>query len=230
MVGWARIGWLGVGLVACARQPLRPPERPDLVLSEQTLSFQGRTWWMRSPEIRAGAGPGWWTDAGAHVVDHALELELVEQQGRWRGVELLTPLPSGRTGVAVELEVEALPADVILGVFLYRSDTSEVDVELGQWGDRTAANAQFAVGPASRPGNVHRFEVPEGPQTFTIDVRAHEVVFEARWAGGVYGWTYPGPDVPSGQRHALHLNLWPFDGQPDGPAKVRILSVNVGGR
>lgn len=212
-------------LLSCARPPLSLPSRPDLVLAERTLSFADRTWWMRADHLLAGAGYGWWSEE-AQVVDGALELQLARSD-RWRGMELLTPLPRDTREVEVTVEVGTLPVDVTAGIFLYRSDHSELDVELGRWGDATAVNAQYAVGPASRPGNVWRFGAGEGVQTHRIAVRARTVGFSSTWAGGQAAWVYEGPDQPERAPHALHLNLWPMGPEPRGRARIRVLDVVV---
>jgi hypothetical protein len=217
-------GVLPLLLMGCVRVPTLP-ERADLLLAEHTVDFADRTWWLRDGDVRAGAGPGWWSSRGAAVVDGALHLSMTPGP-RWRGVELMTPLPPGRHTVEVDVEV-SLPPDVIAGLFRYRSDTSELDVELGQWGDPGVANAQYAIGPASRPGNVWRFDTKGRRQTHRIAVAPGRVDFESRWEGGDIHWTYEGPDQPQRAAHALHLNLWSVDGVPDGPAELVVHDVRV---
>ncbi len=123
-----------------------------------------------------------------------------------RSTEISTPLPSSSVRVEVEIEAVApLDPGVVLGVFFYRHDQSELDFEVSRWGEPHADNAQWVMVPATRD-RMWRFELGRGPVTLRMEWRASRVTVETRQGANCWRWSHPSPleDAP----HRLHLNLW----------------------
>ena len=144
------------------------------------------------------------------------------------GAEVSTPLPTTYGTLVVTLDVpRELPLDVIAGVFIYRDDDDEIDLELGRWGDAGAANAQFVVQPGTGD-RLHRFELPVGGSTHSIAWAPDSIRFASRAASdSIETWTFDGTPrpEPSGA-YRLHLNLW-FQGEhADGaPAELIVDAI-----
>lgn len=210
-----------------------PRPEPARWPSSRTLSFSGLEWHVRAAGT-GGPGPNLWSDAGESVrIDEEgrLRLRLRADGLTWHAAEVWTVLPEGRARVEVHLDEvpPALPPEAVLGLFVYRDDRSELDVELGRFGDPAHPGAQFAVAPQLRPGNLHRFPLPvaPGPSVHVIEWGEEAVGFESRFPGGPpVRWRYEGPDVPEPGGHALHLNLWLAGGR--APAEEQGVEVVIG--
>jgi len=111
--------------------------------------------------------------------------------------------------------------NVVLGLFLYRDDTHELDIEFARWGATAtnATNADYVNQPntvASKSLHWTEPAIPTGtPQTHRIDFSEGRV----QWASFVSArrtrpfQTFSSTDkVPSATGMRVHLNLWAFRG------------------
>ena len=194
------------------------------------LRFAGRLWRARgmSTVAPSGAGPNYWSDAPEQLwVDEAgrLHLRLAQHRGRWRAVELFTPLRRPYFEVSFELDspVARLDPNVVVGLFVYRSDQSEVDVEFARWGDAAAPNAQFALAPVTSPGHRRRFRWRPGGGRSRHSIRwtSAGLELESKGQGGAqFRHRWAGKGLLSERPHGVHINLWlaggeaPRDGRP----------------
>lgn len=240
------LGLIAAGLLLVACGPdhserfgatLRPAARG---WSPRVLEFAGRCWQVRGSETPVGTGPNRWSNEREAVdveSDGTLRLRARPVGGRWFGAEVRTPLTLEETSVALELRgpLGQLDPQVVVGVFVYRDDLSELDVEFSTWGRPGNANAQFAVAPPLA-ARMRRFDVDRGTTTVRlgIDWAPDEIRFEIDPdRGPAVGWSYRGDGRPRPRRHSLHLNVWLLDGAAPTngePIEVELRDVRVSGQ
>lgn len=201
-------------------------------LSSRTLNWSGHTWEVHVSDHPVGAGPNRWsnTEAAVCVEGSALVLTLQQDGEGWQSVELSTPMLQRPRGLRVELDVGTLDSRVVAGVFFYKDDSSELDLEVARWGDPHALPFQFAVAPADSPELVHRFPVSRGRSSHQLRWRRRAVLWTSTSAAGATAWQLHGPDVPRFDGHRLHVNLWVMNGGApagDGEISIRVDELRV---
>lgn len=207
---------------------MRAPIRCALLLAAAPLaaplSFAGRAWTARDSPTPAGPGPNYFSAANTFVdADGALHLRVArDAAGRWQCAEavLTTSLGYGTYTWSVATDAAALAAvdaHLVLGLFTYADDAREIDAEWSRWGNASAsaANADFAVQPAARPGNLHTYTMPlnEGALAVTYTWAPGAVTFAAEGARGWReAWARNSSGVPRPGGDFVHMNLWLFRG------------------
>jgi len=182
----------------------------------RTIQFSGHTWDVRATSGLAGPGPNVFSGSTKSVwVDRSgtLHLKIRRERGRWVCAEVVSQQQLGRGTYTWEVDstVSGLDPRVVLGLFSYLNDDSEIDVEVARWGNAfDTTNAQFTVQPYVNDGNIWRFTTPSGPTTYGFDWGASTIGF----SGPAGPWQYTGPDVPAFAGHRAHMNLWLFQGRP----------------
>lgn len=263
---WILIALMISGFTACDHDDSPRPdpsqeERPDELGSSDLIDnsdefaygatngkidFSGYQWDVKSSVTNAvGPGPNYFSMNRQNVwVDKkgSLHLEITHRNDRWysSSVSLPRPLGFGRYMIYVSSKTEDLDPNIVVGFFLYKSDTQEVDIELSRWAREDNKNAQFAIQPADRQGNKKRFDVlTEGYKTtYFIDWQRDSIGF-----GGFKGatlnpkeenifssWTYAGKDIPMDEEEKFIINFWLFRGNPpfnDQDAEIVIDSVRI---
>ena len=204
----------------------------SLPLSLRTVFWAGHLWDVHASDVPVGAGPNRWTNTAAavHVEGPSLLLTLQEDAVGWQAVELSTPVRRRPRAFEVELEVGSLDSRVVGGVFFYKDDTSEIDLEVARWGDPDAAPFQYAVAPADTPDLLHRFEMAAGRSRHRMRWRRRSIAWWSVSADRISRWTLRGPRVPRFDGHRLHLNLWVLDGGTpagDGELSIRIVGIRM---
>ena len=181
----------------------------------RTITWSGRSWAVRNTNAPSGPGPNIFSDSASSVwVDASGFLHMkvrYDATKGWVSSEVFTQasLGAGTYSFTVDAPGDALDPNVTVGMFTYRSDTREYDVELARWGNALdPTNAQYAVQPAAHAGNVFRFASPVGTTTFTYKWARSSIAF----SGGPL-WSYSGPDLWSGKA-PVHINVWQFLGRP----------------
>jgi hypothetical protein len=122
------------------------------------------------------------------------------------------------------------------------SDTAEIDAEFSRWGNASAAanNADFAVQPAARRGNLLDYTIPADgcPCQVSYVWSPGKVAFYAASLAGSTGrsgqvqpwsqsWECTTSSVPTPGSEAVHMNLWLYRGsapQSGGGATAAISS------
>jgi len=185
------------------------------------VQFAGRDWVVRPDGRNESPGGNNWSDDQRSVwVDEqgALHLKVRRVGGRWTAAEVHTELADGP--VHLEIDVATPMADldpqVVAGLFVYKDDEHEVDIELSQWGGGNGFNAQYAVAPYG-PGDRHRFVIP-AHQTdvhHVLDWRLDRVALESRGPDRAYAeWRWSGDKLADRSGYRLHLNLWLYEAKP----------------
>ncbi|MBL4635718.1 MAG: hypothetical protein JKY56_17790 [Kofleriaceae bacterium] len=203
-----------------------------------TISAHGLLWDVRESEVLLGAGPNYWSSAKESVfVDSAgrLHLRLRTSGGRWLSSEVSTSLPCCYSRVTAQIEgpIGLLDPRVVAAVFLYRSDTSEIDVEFAKWGQLGGPNAQFVVAPAVPATRIRTLKVAPATRrvVVTINWEPESIDFSITPDSlAPMTWRYLGTERPTPNEHRLHINLWLFGGTPSADlsdVELTISSVEI---
>lgn len=222
-------------LSTCARFALFAGVLAARNAGARTIQWSGRTWHVRNATTASGPGPNVFSDSASNVwVDAAgfLHLRVARSGGRWRCAEVSLGAPMGHGAYAfnVETDVSNLDPRVVLGLFQYRDDAHEIDVEFARWGDaRDPTNAQYVVQPYAVAGNLQRWTLPSGTTNFTSTFRwgVGDVAFQTTTSTGavIRQWTYSGASTPAPEAEVPHLNLWLYQGR--APANGRPVEVVI---
>ena len=231
------VGSYLAGVIGCGTQePHRHPRPPEVYhhYPERDFCFSGMEWSVRGGHELQGAGPNYWGGSHHHV-DHDQVLDEVtlrvgpDRHGVWRSAEISTWIPPDTTTLEIDFEglPEELDPNIVLGVFVYRNDESEFDLELSSWGHAKGGEGeepyhpiQFVVVPPIEEGHMHRFSPTTekglaAKWTQRFEWQEDFIVFTLEQDGEVLStWRYEGEDVPRYDDHRLHINLWLFEGRP----------------
>ncbi|MAE70916.1 MAG: hypothetical protein CME06_10665 [Gemmatimonadetes bacterium] len=201
--------------------------------AERYLKWSDYTWIVKNGGPW-GPGPNMWSDDPSLVWADAVGLHLTIQplDSVWYCTEVWLDLDLGYGAYEfrVATPVDTFAPEVVVGLFVYESDTQEIDVEFATFGDSRPENAQYVVQPWWRPENMELFDIGPDPQTtHRFEWSAGRVDFTS-WIGHgdyppapedvIHTWSNTEPDVPVPGGEFLHLNLWllggapPSDGQP----------------
>ena len=211
------------------------------------IDFAGHSW--RVKNTYQGPGPNLFSDSSdnARLQDDGTLFMGIDQAGPWRCVELALEddLGYGTYRFVTRARVDQLDPNIVFGLFIWEyvscyentvmwwNPPNEFDIEFSRWGDPDRDVGQFVAQPYDWPGNIRRFEVPEGPESemITSEFRWEpEGMYCRAWTGTpenpgdlLATWFYDGPHHPRPGPARVHLNLWLIGGNPpqDGqPASV----------
>ena len=118
----------------------------------RTIQFSGYTWYVENSEQRVNPGPNFWSNSPQNVwVDENgyLHLKITYSNGKWYCAELTCTQTFGYGTYAfyVASRMDNLDKNVILGLFAYKDDSHEVDIEFSRWGNSNYHNGWFTVQP-----------------------------------------------------------------------------------
>lgn len=183
--------------------------------------FQGSSWIVKASAEPVGPGPNYFSDDPENVwVDDAgrLHLRITYRDGQWRSAEVLLDrsLGYGTYRFDIASPVGSLDPNVVLGLFTWSDkrafNNREIDIEIARWGSTTGpTNAGYAVQPAGRPGNTHRYIQPDtAPTSHEFTWEPKRLSFRSTTNAGdtIASWTYTGRDVPRSGDERAHINLW----------------------
>ncbi len=210
---------------------------------QRQIQFAGLTWNVKNGGPW-GPGPNLWSDDPQSVwLDDQgrLHLAIRKAGNNWYCAEVYTDQYTtyGEHRFLVEGYVDRMDKNIVLGLFVYASDTAEIDVEYAKWGDPYADEVgSFTVQPYTTDGNQHSFPSPlsDPYTTHWFNWQPDSVVF-ASIQGHYYNvpsdtgdyierWSYYGEDTPSDSDSLrIHINFWLMNGLP--PQDLSILEVII---
>ena len=210
-------------------------ERP---LAARTITFSGLVW-----DVRAGSGnPGnqCWTDSPARVwVDSSDQLHLKLQPigGRWCSVQV-TAQTNARYGThefRVISRLDSLDPDLVLGMYLYKDDSNEIDIEITDSFSPSSYRGWYAVQPSTAASRTSFPITMAGTySTHSFDWQTSDIRF-ASWHGHcaepcgglVHSWTYNGLNNPNESLNLRpNINLWINGSNPATAQEVIIASYS----
>jgi len=199
------------------------------------LSFAGFSWHVKSGY--GGPGPNYWSSSSESVWVDAqgrLHLKIRKSGSTWYCAEVWRDTISrcGKQRFYVIGAIDALDPNAVLGLFVYRDDSREIDIEFSRWGNPSGANGWYVVQPGATPGNAHSFTF-----ALTGTHTTHYFDWQSSWISfkSIHGhyeeppsgdyliqsWLHTGGDIPDdGDDLRVHINLWlyqgaaPISGQP----------------
>lgn len=208
----------------------------------RTIRFAGCDWNVKS---------GYWGPGPNHFSDSA-ESVWVDEQGRlhlkmrqigttWYCAEVYTTqfTTYGEHRFLVEGRIDLLDRNIVLGLFTYSNDASEIDIEFSRWGDPNYAQiGSFTVQPWTTAGNCERFicHLDSVKSTHYFNWQPDSVTFASmhgHYLGDpptpnhyIHRWTYKGKDTPRNSHNLrTHINYWLNRG--DRPLDIRTLEVMI---
>jgi hypothetical protein len=125
-----------------------------IIYDSNTLQFSGYAWKTRnSPQEASAPGPNYWSNSTQNVwVDGkgCLHLKIINHNGKWYCPEVYTlqALGYGTYVFHTASPVDNLDKNVVLGLFTYKDDSHEVDIEYSRQGQEGGFNSGFTVQPA----------------------------------------------------------------------------------
>lgn len=208
-------------------------------MSAKILNFSGYKWIVKKRNKLYGPGPNYFSDSDNNVwVDSKkkLHLKIKKIGGKWHCAEVFLEksLGYGRYTFYLDHNVEKIDKNVILGLFVYLNLKNEIDIEFSKWGKNNTANAQFAVQPFVRKGNIKRFNV---------DKKISHTVNSFLWQkDGIFfksfnrdnkkviaSWIYRGKNIPKESKERARINLWLLDGKaPSDFKEVEVIISKFG--
>lgn len=215
---WSRLrGAVGLSLLVLALMPClagrgaeaggptaRPwPDRSRWPAHPGGLHFEARH------QADEGPGPNDWDRANASLhPDRGARLRIAPgAPGDWACAELITSetVGYGTYTWSISGDFDRWHRRVVLGLFLYRDDDHEMDVEISKWFGESGMNGQFAVQPVWRDydGDGEAEPVADPPGTGQPGKRRlfstgehRELTFRLRWTKRrveFAGWAGLGP-------------------------------------
>lgn len=193
------------------------------------ISFAGYDWVVEdSSENTVGPGPNFFSSSEDNVwVDNQgrLHLKIVQRGGKWycSKVVLWNAYGYHKYVFYVDSRVDQLDKNVVAGLFAYKNDEEEIDIEFSKWGDTNKDNSQFAIQPSVNQGNKVRFNLllEDNHSTHFFNWQKESIEFGSYLGNSlmpsdeevVKTWTYTGKDIPTSPDLRIKINLWLFKGK-----------------
>ena len=212
---------------ACSSSSQLEDEQPKPTV--RTISFSGMDWVVRTTgAAKEGPGPNLFSDSEDNVwVDSQgrLHLKLVQKGGYWysAGITLRNSLGYGKYVFYLASDLSQLDQNVVAGLFTYKNDQEEIDIEFSKWSNPENMDAQFAVQPSDKKGNKQRFNLNLASEksTHSFDWQANYIDFlsiqghaaSSDASSIISQWRYTGANIPPDTDERLKINLWLFRGQ-----------------
>lgn len=212
----------------------------------RVINFSGYEWIVRtSDEKKEGPGPNLFSDSEENVwIDNEgrLHLKIVQRNGQWycAGVTLKHSQGHKKYVFYLSSRVDQLDENVVGGLFTYKNDDEEIDIEFSRWSMTTNQNSQFALQPAGKAGNKYRYtmDLNTNRSTHFFDWKVDQIEFGSYQGHTlnpendaiINAWTYKGSDIPPLNDERLKMNLWLFRGQSPTnaqPAEMIIERVEI---
>jgi hypothetical protein len=120
------------------------------------IVFAGQQWTVRSWAGGPGGSTNQWSDSPQSVwVDSSghLHLKLRQEEGIWKSVQVNTInyATYGKHRFYVEARLDQVDVNVVVGLFLYKNDATELDIEFTVWNSLFSycQNGSYAIQPSS---------------------------------------------------------------------------------
>jgi hypothetical protein len=236
---------IGMVIPQAAAYNLRRTIQPaPTTVYPSTVSFSGYTWYIENTQQPCNPGPNYWSNSPENVwVDENgwLHLKITQRNGKWYCAELTTiqTLGYGTYAFYLASRTDNLDKNVVLGLFAYKDDTHEVDIEFSKWGITNNQNGWFTVQPPpyidGKNQKAFNFELSGDYTTHYFTWSRRSIYFES-FHGHYPVGTQPQGNViesftsyqrVSAQGVKAHINLWLYKGlaPSDGlPTEVVIKS------
>lgn len=221
-----------IAIASVAGRTVKTPEGPP----PKTIHFSGYEWEVRqTPTDSAGvmhtnSPSNAWTDAKGR-----LHLKISKEAGEWACAEIILQRSLGYGWYGFHLrETPELEPGTVLGMFTWDEAEAgeshrEMDIELSQWGDPAARNAQFTIQPYYVPANTFRFTASARAMTYSFHWEPSRVSFtSAQEAPGVAPRVLAehvfSSGIPTPGDERVHINLYVY-GKSQTPQRNGVEAV-----
>lgn len=196
----------------------------------RTIQFAGLNWTVKSGY--GGPGPNYWSDSTDSVwVDGEGKLHLKIRQigATWYCSEVIAQQSFGYARYTAKLSSnpELYEPNAVVGLFTYKNDTEEIDIEFTKWGSSSdPTTGQFAVQP-SVPNTSSRVRFETGlagtnpPSTHHFTWTPDDIYWQSYNGHAdnlgdpgdlIYEHTYVGSKNPPLSDATFRINFWMFQG------------------
>lgn len=211
--------------VKCTGQMASTPEESRII------NFSGYEWYVKSSDAeKTGPGPNYFSDSENNVWvdnDGRLHLKITFRNSRWNCAEVILRKSYGHNKYVFYLDSgpDKLDKNIVWGLFTYKNDHEEIDIEFSRWSIEGNQEAQYAIQPSDIGANKTRFSLNllGDSTTHFIDWRSDKISF-ASYYGHILSpaddsdvineWIYTGTSIPPDSDEKLEINLWLFKGTP----------------
>jgi hypothetical protein len=228
---------IGEGVAAIAVAQGRSAKTSEVPV----IRFSGYDWAVRTAVSDHGGEPNSYDSANAWTDEHGyLHLRMDKRNGQWSCAEvsLTRSLGYGTYKFVIE-DTKPMHPSSVLGFFTWDNSRSEgfhneFDIELSQWDDPKAKNAQYAVQPFYVSENLARFNAPSGIVTHSFVWEPGKLSFqsfqgEVSSSGGQISGHRFVSGVPAPAEETMHIDLYEFhhaEHSSSPPVEVVIRSFN----
>ena len=244
MTGWRLVGalLLALAVVSLAGGAIAVPSLGGALAQDrgsQRVAFSGYDWVVKSSRRPVGPGPNVFREENVEVDSSGrLHLAIVRRGDTWTSAEIGSRRRFGYGTYRFTVAAVSRDPHAILGLFTWDDAGSgesrrEIDIEIGRWGDPDGLNAQCVVQPSGTPGNMIRFEMPDGPAVHEFTWSRNGISCSSRLAGPTEEAASPpfvhqavlgGAPPPAGTAN-VRITLWLADGRP--PSQDGVLRAIV---
>jgi hypothetical protein len=197
--------------------------------SDGVIHWKGQNWNLVSG--RANPGNNYWNGTGAWIDDqNKLHLTIIKKKGKWycTGLDSENKYTYGTFTWTVASPVYTFDKNIVLGLFTYRDDNHELDIEPSRWGWEDGNNLGYSVQPFKVKGNERTYKVTgtDGENTtYRIEWKPYRIKFSSMQNGKVVNeWNYIKPSgIPRTPEYAC-MNLWLIKPPSDGKNMECIIS------
>lgn len=188
---------LAVTVVPGAAQPPSP-----------IVQFSGYKWRLRDAPSGRG-GRNIYSPSNIRVDQNGgMHLRISKTESDWSCAEtsLIRNLGYGTYEFVIR-GLESLEPAAVFSMFTFdyasgAQHNREMNIEISRWGSPTKKNAQYVVQPYYVAANVHRFNVPHGVLTFSLDWQRNRAAFRTKRGSGtlaehVFTSGVPSPGIES---------------------------------
>jgi hypothetical protein len=215
-----------------------------IVNGKRILQFSGYTWLVESSnDLSEGPGTNLFSDSNENVwfdSNGRLHLKITQRNNKWycSKLSLLSSPGYGKYIFYLDSRVDQLDMNVVGGLFSYKSDIEEIDVEFSKWGLAGSNNAQFSVQPAQLASNKKAYNILLSSSQSThwfnwqkdrIDfasIQGHSSTLPAS-DNIIQQWSYSGPNIPPLSIENIKINLWLYQGKP--PSNLQEAEMVISG-
>jgi hypothetical protein len=206
------------------RQALAAVVASGLARGEQdeppTERFAGYTWDIKTSGTPVGPGPNRFAAENVSSDRQGLHLKIALRNSEWNCAEVICRRPLGYGQYKfVVADVSHLDPNMVLGLFTWdtlspRQNYREIDIELSQWGDPAAENAQFVLQPWDRKGHRIRFRMRPGIAEYSFEWTPGKVACHATVGSSVIQRHEFSSGVPTPGAAQLRMNFWLIESRP----------------
>ncbi|MCX6173829.1 MAG: T9SS type A sorting domain-containing protein [Ignavibacteriales bacterium] len=184
-----------------------------------TRNFAGLKWNVSNGV--SGPGPNnWFNGINSIWIDNSENLHLTIRKigDKWycSSIYAQDTTGYGEYSFSVSSNVELYDPNIIVGLFIYENDSTEIDIEFSRWGDAGSNAGLYVVQPSEPLISSHSF-----PLNLTASSSTHKftwtkqgIKFQSYQASGdlIKEWSYRGSNIPIPNQLKPHINFWLMKG------------------